>query len=81
MRSSELVSFRETLGFLVFFAMRERFDVPDAADWLEPTERREDALLATLVKEGGVRYVRKASKLSIHGLFRVVFVTGFSNAE
>lgn len=68
-------------GFLVFFAMRERFDAPDAAEWLEPSERRDDTLLATLVKDGGVRYVRKASKLGVRGLLGVPLAMGFSSAE
>lgn len=61
--------------------MRERFDAPDAAEWLEPAECREDTLLATLVNEGGVLYVRKASKLGVHGLCGVPVVIGFSKAE
>ena len=81
MRSSGLVSFLIAFGFLVFFATRERFDAPDAAEWLEPAEYLEDTLLATLVNEGGVRYVRKASKLGIQGLLGVPFVMGISNAE
>ena len=68
-------------GFLVLFVTRERLEAPDAAEWLEPAECREDTLLATLVKDGGVLYVRNASKLGVHGLFGVPLGKGFSNAE
>jgi hypothetical protein len=81
MRSSGLVSFLMIFGFLVFFATRDRFDAPDAAEWLELAECREDTLLATLVKDGGVLYVRNASKLGVHGLLGVPLGKGFSNAE
>lgn len=73
--------FSDNLGFLFFFVTRERFDAPDAAEWLEPAECREETLLATLVKDGGVLYVRNASKLGVHGLLGVPLGKGFSKAE